>query len=171
MIGLICQLHWKPLSLQNYPLSELYSLKLWWIYVSGYFTSFPITDMTITAHVLSMTAGYVFTGVCRFGWRRGGTLDPPPAPPPARTKTGYPYPRACPVLVLAGHNNQPPCPASTKGQDRVPPPHPPPWAGNATDRIWRGRYASCVFTQEDFLALIVIWNKPIKLFKTGPRSF
>ena len=41
---------------------------------------------------------------------------------------------------------------------RVPPPSPgpgqglppPPPAGHAMDSIWHGRYASCVFTQEDF---------------------
>ena len=63
-----------------------------------------------------------------------------PRPPPLfRTRTGYPL-------------LQPSQPGPGQGA----PPHPLPQAGNVMNRIRRGPYASCVFTQEDFLVCTVV---------------
>ena len=78
---------------------------------------------------------------------------------PAKTRTGYPLPRhhliptlSCPHWPGKGQDIPCPTPAPSpkSGPGQGTPPPPPP-AGNATDRIQRGRYVSSVFTQEDVL--------------------
>ena len=74
-----------------------------------------------------------------------GTPSSPASPLPARTRTGVPHPiwpgQDYPIPSLSPFSLSPP---------------PPPLTGHTTDRIWRGRYASCVFKQEDFLVRVRI---------------
>ena len=66
---------------------------------------------------------------------------------PVRTRKGYPYPRQDEDSVPP-HPRLVPTKARTRPGQGTPL---PPIAGNATDRIRRGRYASCIFTQGDFV--------------------
>ena len=107
----------------------------------------------------------------------GGTPSQGAAPLPlTRTRTGYPLPHLCLSLDQDQGRIPPPWPAPalpspSQDQDRVPPalslphyplartrtgyPHPTAaWAGNAMDKIQHGWYASCIFTQGDFLVKI-----------------